>query len=223
MFFDYSELEKRIGYFFKDKKLIDKSLTHKSYSIERKILYNNERLEFLGDSVIGLIVSEYLIKKYSEKDEGYLSKIKSYMVSSKNLYKWAKTIELDKYIKLSKSEISSGGRLNSKLIANAFEAFIGAIYLDGGFEYAKKFIERLIKETGSFLPSDYKSEIQEYCQKRYKTLPYYKLISQTGPDHEKLFKIALFINNQKISEGEGASKKEAEQDAARKAIIAIGL
>ncbi|MCX7648312.1 MAG: hypothetical protein N2Z60_06855, partial [Elusimicrobiales bacterium] len=120
MFFNnHKELEDKIGYSFKDKKLLDKALTHKSYSVERKMIYHNERLEFLGDSVVGLIVSEHLLKKYLDKDEGFLSKMKSYIVSSKNLHRWAKIIELDKYIKLSKNprlrvkvDVSSLGKLS---------------------------------------------------------------------------------------------------------------
>lgn len=218
MFFNsHKELEDKIGYSFKDKKLLDKALTHKSYSVERKMVYHNERLEFLGDSVVGLIVSEHLLKKYLDKDEGFLSKMKSYIVSSKNLYRWAKIIELDKYIKLSKAEILMGGKSKQQILANAFEAVMGAMYMDGGFENAKKFISVLL-ETNHYAPIlDYKSHIQEYSQKKYKTLPQYKLISQTGPDHKKNFVVALYLNNQYICEGEGQSKKEAEQNAAKKA------
>ncbi|MGC8729378.1 MAG: ribonuclease III [Elusimicrobiales bacterium] len=218
MFFNnYKELEDKIGYSFKDKKLLDKALTHKSYSVERKMVYHNERLEFLGDSVVGLIVSEHLLKKYLDKDEGFLSKMKSYIVSSKNLYRWAKIIELDKYIKLSKAETLMGGKSKQQILANAFEAVVGAMYMDGDFENAKKFISGLL-EANHYAPIlDYKSHIQEYSQKKYKTLPHYKLISQTGPDHKKNFVVALYLNNQYICEGEGQSKKEAEQNAAKKA------
>lgn len=222
MFSNYTELEHTIGYSFKDKKLLDKALTHKSYAVERKIKQNNERLEFLGDSVLGLIVSEYLIKNYSDKDEGHLSKLKSYIVSSKNLYELAKKINLANYIKLSQSELKTGGREKSQIIANAFESLIGAIYLDGGFDVVKKLVIGLIEST-SYDFTDYKSLIQQYCQKKYKTLPVYKLISQFGPDHKKLFNIALIINKQEISHGKGRSKKEAEQDAAKKASLILKL
>lgn len=222
MFSDYTQLEQAIDYSFNDKKLLDKALTHKSYAVERKIRQNNERLEFLGDSVLGLIVSEYLIKNYRDKDEGHLSKLKSYIVSSKNIYEWAKKFNLASYIKLSQSELNTGGRGKPQIIANAFESLIGAIYLDGGLDVVKKLVTKLIEET-SYNFVDYKSFIQEYCQKKYKTLPVYKLISQSGPDHKKLFNVALIINKQEVSRGEGKSKKEAEQDAAKKASLTLKL
>jgi len=223
MFSDYTELEAKIGYSFKEKKLLDGALTHKSYSVERRILYDNERLEFLGDSVVGLIVAEYLVKKFFDKDEGYLSKLKSYLVSSKNLYRWAKKLELDKYVKLSFGEAQSGGRAKPQISANTFEAIIGAMYLDGAFDEAKKLIEKLLIESDFSLALDYKSYIQEYCQKKYKSLPYYKIISQEGPDHEKKFTVSLNINHSEVSVGEGKSKKEAEQDAAKKAVEALKI
>ncbi|MBP7796072.1 MAG: ribonuclease III [Elusimicrobiales bacterium] len=223
MFSDYTELEAKIGYSFKEKKLLDGALTHKSYSVERRILYDNERLEFLGDSVVGLIVAEYLVRKFSDRDEGYLSKLKSYLVSSKNLYRWAKKLDLDKYVKLSFGEVQSGGRAKPQISANAFEAIIGAMYLDGAFDESKKLIEKFLIESDFSLALDYKSDIQEYCQKKYKALPYYKIVSQVGPDHEKKFIVSLNINHKEISVGEGKSKKEAEQDAAKKAIEILNI
>lgn len=218
MYFDNKELEEKIRYTFKEKKLLNKALTHKSYSVERKINYHNERLEFLGDSVVGLVVSEYLLNKYQDKDEGFLSKMKSYIVSSKNLYRWAKIIEIDKYIKLSRAEMLMGGKSKNQILANAFEAVIGAVYMDGGFENAKKILISLL-DSNHYAPIlDYKSHIQEYSQKKYKMLPFYKVVSQSGPDHKKNFVVALYINNQYIAEGEGNSKKEAEQNAAKKAV-----
>jgi ribonuclease-3 len=212
------EIEEKIGYFFKEEKLLDKALTHKSYSIEKKISYHNERLEFLGDSVIGVIVSEYLIKQNPEKDEGYLSKLKSYIVSSKNLYRWAKLLELDKYIKVSKVKELLSGKARNQILANAFESIIGAMYLDGGFEEAKKLIYKIVSEDKYIITNDYKSYLQEYSQKNYKKLPDYKLISQSGPDHRKTFIVSLYINGNYISNGRGESIKEAQQDAARNAM-----
>lgn len=223
MIFDYCELEKNIGYSFKNIKLLDKALTHKSYAVERSIKYHNERLEFLGDSVIGLVVSEYLIKHFKDKNEGYLSKLKSHMVSSKNLYKWAEKINLEKYVKLSKSEKLSGVRGKHQIVSDAFEALIAAVYLDSGFESAKKIIEKFLK-TNSVEPYiDSKSTLQEYAQKKHKTLPVYKIISQSGPDHAKHFMVAVFIGEEKLATGEGKNKKEAEQNAAYNALKKLNL
>lgn len=215
---DYKELEEKLGYVFKQKRLLDKALTHKSYSVERGMDYNNERLEFLGDSVIGVIVAEHLFKKHYSKDEGILSKIKSYLVSSRNLYKMAKKIELDKYVKISRSA-SMTANAKYQILSNAFEAVIGAMYIDGGFENAKKLLVELIEASeNDYFIYDYKSTIQEYSQKKFKSLPEYKILSESGPEHRKNFTVGLYINNEFISKGSGFSKKEAEQDAAKNAI-----
>ena len=218
MLFDFSQIQKDLKYEFKNPKLLDKALTHRSYSAERKLPYSNERLELLGDSVITLVVIEYLIKKFPNKDEGYLSKIKSHIVSSKNLFKWAKKLSVEKYIKLSSSEMKSGGREKMQIISNTFEAIIGAVYLDGGLEPVKNIIYTLLGEEKEFSFDDHKSQLQELCQKRLKIIPKYYLISQEGPEHRKKFKVSVVINNNLIATGEGYSKKEAENNAAKSAL-----
>ena len=223
MYTTQKELEEKLGCYFNNPKLLDRALTHKSYSVERNIDFHNEILEFLGDSIIGFLVSEYLIEKYPEKDEGFLSKMKSYIVSSENLYLWAKSFDIEKYIKVS-SYSSFDLRAKKQIVANTFEAIMAAIYLDRGIEKVKNLIFHLL-ETKTDLSGfvDYKSKIQEYCQKKYKILPTYKLISQEGPDHKKSFYVALYIKEEEIATGKGRSKKEAEQNAAKNAIMKLGI
>lgn len=221
MFYPPSELEKDLKYKFKNPFLLEKALTHSSYSTEKKLPYNNERLELLGDSVISLIVIEYLINKYQERDEGYLSKLKSHIVSSKNLYRWAKIISLEKYIKLSVAELKSGGREKMQIVSNTFEAVLGAVYLDGGLKPAKEIIYNFLENEKEFTIEDYKSALQEFCQKRFKTVPKYTLLSQEGPDHKKRFTVSVIINNEFIATGKGCSKKEAENNAAKEALEKI--
>ncbi len=215
---DPHELEKKIGYHFKNLKHLTKALTHRSYSSERKLNYSNERLEFLGDSVINLVVVEYLIEKFVDKDEGYLSKIKSHIVSSKNLYKWAKKIGVENYIRVSVAEMKTGGREKPQILVNAFEAIIGAVYIDGGFEAAKKIIKNFLENEKNIRIEDYKSMLQELCQKRFKIIPTYKTISEDGPEHRKKFKVCVIIKDKEFCCGEGYSKKEAENNAAKNAV-----
>lgn len=215
------DLEKKIGYSFLNKKYLDKALTHRSYSAERRLSYSNERLEFLGDAVITLIVIEYLVEKFKDKDEGYLSRLKSQIVSSKNLYKWAKKIELSKHIKLSFWEDKNGGRDKPQIIANAFEAVLGAIYMDGGLEPVKKIIRKFLDQEKEIKIEDYKSMFQEFCQKKFKLIPSYRVISQQGPEHRKKFSVAVIIKDKIVAKGEGYSKKEAENNAAKQALIVI--
>lgn len=219
--FDFSELQNNLNYNFKNLKYLDKALTHRSYSSERKLNYSNERLELLGDSVISLVVIEYLIKKFPDKDEGYISKLKSHIVSSKNLFKWAKKISLEKYIKLSLAEIRSGGREKMQIISNTFEALIGAIYLDGGIDPVKKIIHEYLELEKEISFDDYKSMLQEFCQKKFRIVPKYELVSEEGPDHKKKFKVSVCIKGKIIADGEGYSKKEAENNAAQRALIKI--
>jgi len=217
------ELEEKLNCHFNNPKLLDRALTHKSYSIERNIDYHNEILEFLGDSIIGFLVSQYLIEKYPDKDEGFLSKMKSHIVSSENLYLWATNFDIEKYVKLATLS-SFDWRAKKQIVANTFEAIIAAIYLDKGIEYAKTIIFNLLETKTDLLRFvDYKSKIQEYCQKKYKILPVYKIISQEGPEHKKNFHVALYIKGEKVSSGEGRSKKEAEQNAAKNAINKLKL
>lgn len=214
----FSRLENKINYKFLNKKLLEQALTHKSFSDEKKSNAHNERLEFLGDSVISLVICDYLFKKYPEKDEGELSKIKSYIVSKKNLTLWAKKIELQNYIK-SANLRNFEEKGNLSIIANCFEALIGAIYLDSNFETIKKILTSFLEsEKEIFSDIDFKSKLQEYFQKKYKTLPKYEVLFTEGPEHEKVFVVSLSFDGKTLSVGRGKSKKEAEQKAAENAI-----
>jgi len=208
-----------IGYSFKNKKLLEEALTHKSYSTEQNNRSSNERLEFLGDSVLGLVVCFFLFRKFPQKDEGFLSKLKSHLVSRKNLTLWAKKIRLGSFVYLGEGEILSGGRKKDSILANALEALIGAIYLDAGFQETYKFIANWLRSQDlKVLFCDYKSSLQEIIQKKYKKPPVYVLVSSEGPEHKKIFTVKVKIKNRILGSGSGASKKEAEQNAAKKAL-----
>jgi len=220
------QLEKKINIYFKDKKLLKNAFIHRSYLNEHKDLKlcSNEKLEFLGDSVLSLITSVYLFKKYPDLDEGDYTDIRASMVRMESLAKLAGRLSLGEYLYLSKGEERSGGRKNLNLLADCFEALIGAIFLDQGFRTVYAFvakylfnseIKRIIKEK-RYLPA--KSRLQEYLQAKYKVLPKYKLISEKGPDHKPEFLVAVYLNKKKLAVGIGNSKKQAEDSAARKAL-----
>ncbi len=213
-------VETVIGYKFKNKKLLKEALTHKSYSVEHGLKAYNERLEFLGDSILGLIVSYYLFDKYPAEDEGYLSKIKSYVVSKPSLAKWAKEINIGEYIHLGVGETQSGGKKRSSILSNAIEALIGAIYIDGGIEPAELFVKTWLNEQ-SFENEhrDYKSELQEIIQKRFKIPPDYEVLSTKGPEHAKTFTVKVKLKKKVLGIGTGKNKKEAQQEAAKSAFI----
>ncbi|SFV75181.1 Ribonuclease III [hydrothermal vent metagenome] len=212
-------LEKVLGYTFKDKKLLIEALTHKSY----KQPYDNERLEFLGDAVLDLIVGEYLYKKFSSSNEGNLSKIRASLVNEAGFDKLARDIELGKYIFLSNAEENNGGREKSSLLSNAFEAVIGAIYLESGLEIVKDIAIRLIEKNYKdislhSLSRDYKTTLQELTQAQFGVPPEYKVLASRGPDHLKEFEIAVIIEGKEYARAVGKSKKMAQQECARLAI-----
>ncbi len=214
--------EAKIGYSFSDRKYLETALTHSSYANEHKTK-SNERLEFLGDSVLSLIVSENLFLRFSEDNEGDLSKIRASLVCEKGLFELAKKkIDLQKYIKLGNGEESTGGRNRASVVSDAFEALLAAIFLDSDFKTAKSWLLSLMEEelkTADEKPSDdYKTIIQEITQKGGKGKVSYALVSESGPDHNKKFVCAVFVDGAKICEGTGRSKKEAEQIAAKNAI-----
>ncbi|MEW6108712.1 MAG: ribonuclease III [Nitrospirota bacterium] len=222
------ELEQKINYVFEDKRLLLEALTHKSYYHENKdrTSFYNERLEFLGDSVIGLIVVEYIFLHEKKYEESVLAKIKSYIVCESILAEIASSISLGKYILLGKGEESSGGRKKQSILSDALEALIGAVYLDGGYEktrmmvlnFYKDRIESAIK-SGEFY--DYKTELQEKSQLLYGILPEYRLIRQQGAEHKRVFTVAVYLDGKKLGVGSGRRKKEAETMAARKALHKI--
>ena len=209
---DYFNLEKKINYKFKDKKLLIKSLTHKSYDK----INNNEKIEFLGDRVLGLIIAKKLLEIYPEEKEGILDKKFASLVNKKTCLQIANNISLEKYI-LTFNPKNRRIKVEDKVIADCCEALIGAIYLDKGFTAAENFIltfwSKNIKDS-VITQIDPKTKLQEYSLKKYKKLPTYKIISNTGPRHKPLFKVAVKLPDTKFYIGQGSSKKDAEQNAA---------
>ncbi len=222
------EVEKILGYNFYNKTLLLIALTHKSYIyyFRQEYIFSNERLEFLGDAVLGLVISEILMEKYPDYKEGVLTKIKSRIVSEAVLYKIAKQIHLEKYILLGKSEFVSNNHKKNSIIADAMESIIGAIYKDGGLEAARFFIKKhfnkYIEDSNkeNFL-TDYKSLLQEIVQKKYKIKPEYKIVKEEGPEHNKMFYVKVYVKNKEYGTGTGKNKKEAEQNAAHNAVKLI--
>ncbi|MDE6519728.1 MAG: ribonuclease III [Ruminococcus sp.] len=221
------KLEEIIGYKFNDKHLINHALTHSSYANERKIASgSNERLEFLGDSVLSIVVSEYLYTNLKNVAEGDLTKLRASLVCEKSLHVFAKEIHLGDFLMLGKGEENTGGRERPSILADAFEAVIAAIYLDGGMESAKKHILRFmpkdIEHTAKFAFKDFKTVLQEVVQKNPEEKVEYNLIGEEGPDHNKRFVVEVMLNYQVIGRGKGRSKKEAEQLAAKEALELMG-
>jgi ribonuclease-3 len=212
----YTQLEKCLDYQFKDKNLIIEALTHKSF----KKAYNNERLEFLGDAVLNLIVGEFLFKKFPSSNEGDLSKIRASLVNEKGFTKLANAINLGDYIYLSDAEDRNLGRTKASILSDAFEAIMGAIYIEAGLETLKPIILNLLDKnyediTLDNLFSDYKTALQEVTQAMFGTIPTYKLESATGPDHLKIFELSLWIGDRHYVNAKGKSKKLAQQSAAK--------
>ena len=219
---DYAQLEKRLGYTFKNKQLIIEALTHKS----DKKPYNNERLEFLGDAVLDLIVGEYLFNKFPKSNEGILSKIRASLVNESGFTLLARAIDLGSYIYLSPAEENNNGRNKPSLLSNAFEAIIGAVYLEAGLDTAKKITIDLLESAHpkidlDTLSKDYKTALQELTQATHGVTPQYELLGSSGPDHKKEFEIAVRLNDETIASARGKSKKEAQQKAAKIALEAL--
>ncbi|MBQ9742711.1 MAG: ribonuclease III [Ruminococcus sp.] len=222
-----TELERKIGYEFRDEAVFSEALTHSSYSNEvGKNTKCNERLEFLGDSVLSLVVTNHIFLNYDKLPEGDLTKLRASLVCEKTLYKFAKMISLGSYIKLSRGERHGGGADRPSILSDAFEALIAAIFLDGGYEEAKRFvlgfIEPEIKNMRKKPVHDYKTTLQEIVQKNPGERLEYRLISESGPDHNKHFVAEVLLNSNSIGKGGGRSKKEAEQQAAREALELMG-
>jgi len=212
---------------FSNLDLLNLSLTHKSYSNENKIVErNNERLEFLGDSILGLVITEYLYQTYKDYNEGELARIKSFIVSEDVLSKIGKYISLNQYLLIGKGEEISGGRNKKAILADAFEAFLGAFYLDSNITKVKFFILNFFIEEINLVvmnkhEKDYKTLLQEYVQKKYKICPSYILKDEVGPEHDKTFCMEVYLKEKIIGVGEGKSKKEAEKIAAKNAYQKI--
>lgn len=222
---DFNEFENTIGIVFSDKKLLKQAFVHRSYINENGNtgLYHNERLEFLGDAVLELSVTDYLYKKYPNETEGAMTSYRAALVNAVTVASIAEKLNMNKYLLLSKGEAKDTGKARMYILANTFEAVIGAIYLDQGYESADKFISEttfpLLDEIISKkLWRDPKSLIQEKAQEYVGQTPSYKVISETGPDHDKQFTIGIYFGNDLIAQGKGKSKQEAEQKAAESAL-----
>ena len=222
---DIAGLEKRLGYVFKNKELIVEALTHRSFYHENpdKADAYNERLEFLGDSVLGFVIVEHLFLYKGKFTESVMAKTKSYLVKESVLSEIAKALSLGKYLRLGKGEEATGGRTKRSLLADTIEAVLGAVYIDGGYTKAKELILRLFKEKidtifGSGEFHDFKTELQERTQLLFSTIPQYKIIKQEGEEHKKIFTAEVYIEGEKFGTGWGKSKKEAETLAAKEAL-----
>ena len=221
-------LQKRIGYKFKNTELLERAMTHSSYANENRAdgVLDNERLEFLGDSVLGMNTALHLFKKYPDEPEGELTKMRSSLVCTGALCERAKAIDLGEMLRLGHGEESGGGRGRASILADAFEALIGAIYLDSGEEDARAFIKKFVFEAekgGEWSVTDYKTTLQEIVQKNRGEKLSYKMLESNGPDHERSFTVQVLINSNPIGEGYGHSKKEAEQMAAKEALKLMGM
>lgn len=219
------DLQKKISYHFKNIEILREALTHKSYVNENPELNlkDNERLEFLGDAVLDLAISASLIMNFPDSQEGELSRFKSMVVSETSLAKIAARLDLGRFLFLGKGEEQTGGREKESLLANALEAIIAAVYLDGGLEPADEFIRMTFSDEISVIAKegisfDYKTDLQEYCQAQGLPLPVYRVSRETGPDHKKIFEIELLIQDEVFGIGIGRSKKDAEQKAAKEAL-----
>jgi ribonuclease-3 len=216
------KLERLIGVKFKNTALLEEALTHKSYAMEvgGNVPFN-ERLEFLGDSILSAAVAHYLFNRYPDVDEGKLSQLKSMLVSRPSLTAWGRDIGLGQFLRLSEGKHQAGGRDRNSIVGNAMEAVLGAMYLEAGFEPTQKFIDKLLSKRKRLVSSDYKSRLQEWAQKKYKMPPEYRVRRSYGPDHAKTFEMEVLIAGEMSGEGSGNSKKEAEQAAARDALKKI--
>lgn len=219
------ELEKNLDYTFKNKDLLKQALTHSSYANETHT-QSNERLEFLGDSVLSLVVSDHIYTRFNTP-EGALTKLRASLVCEASLYEFAKELELGKFMLLGKGEQQYRGNERPSMLADAFEAVLAAIYLDGGMEPAKKLVLRFVKEdlihTERITFKDYKTKLQEVIQKNPEEHLEYVLVDEKGPDHAKEFTVELRLNSNVIARGIGKSKKSAEQNAACEALKLMGL
>lgn len=222
---DISELEKSLGYSFSNKDVLIEALTHRSFYHEHsdKVDNYNERLEFLGDSVLGLAIVEYLFLYEGKLTESIMAKTKSYLVKESVLSDIASSVSLGKYLRLGKGEEATGGRKKRSLLADAVEAVLGAVYIDGGYHMAKELIQRLFKDKIDAIMSsgefhDFKTALQEKTQLLFGSIPEYIMIRQEGEEHKKVFTVEVHISGEKFGTGVGKSKKEAETFAAREAL-----
>ena len=223
------ELERVIGYRFQDQAFLRRAVTHRSFANEQPEPrpQHNEAFEFLGDAVLELIVSDWLLRLFPTQKEGVLSKLRAFVVSAANLQTHAVRIKLGEYLLLNRGEEKTGGRSKSHLLVDAYEALIAAIYLDGGLEAAKAFVHREFLDTfatmnpNDLTASDYKTALQESLQANGLPTPKYAIIEKLGPDHQRVFQVELKVNGKRISTGQGTTIKSAQQDAARCALSSL--
>ncbi len=224
---DLDALQNSLSYLFNDISLLRQAITHRSFVNEHSGAEwkHNERLEFLGDAVLNLSLSTMLLDQYPDLPEGHLSKIRASQVNEKKLASLSLQLGLGSYLLIGKGEERTGGREKSSLLADTFEAVLGAIYLDGGFDAALSFIDRLFRSqfenSAHFSTQDYKTLLQEHCQGRLKTIPDYRVFREEGPDHKKIFFVEVIIQGKVVSIGKGKTKKEAQQKAAEKALVQL--
>ncbi len=220
----------RLGYVFKNLDLLERALTHKSFSNENRELRspNNERLEFLGDAVLGFVIGEMIYRSFPNLQEGALSKIKAHLVSSNMLSGKGRALEIGRYLRMGAGEARSGGAEKLSLQADAFEAVVAAIYLDGGVEATEAFVRRVFEpevagiDIGDLSFHDYKTTLQEAAQSLGLPLPDYRVVEESGPDHEKAFVVELAWDGEPFARGRGASKREAQRKAAKEALKKLG-
>jgi ribonuclease III len=223
------DLEALLGYSFKDQALLAQALTHRSFVNEHEgeSLRNNESLEFLGDAVLGFVISSRIFQLYPELTEGELSKIKAYLVSAANLVLFAEGIHLGDFIRLSRGEEKTGGRTKRAIVVDAYEAIIGAMYMDGGVEAVSDFVGRQINgflnglDLKQLTYGDFKSALQEHLHNLGRPEPEYRVVAEIGPDHRKTFVVQVIIHGDVIAESSGKTKKEAQQSAARLALESL--
>lgn len=221
-----SDLEQTIGYSFRSRALLDRALTHRSFANERveEGCQHNEALEFLGDAVLGFVVSAWLLERFPELSEGKLSKIRAYLVSESSLVELADVLDLGRYILINRGEEKTGGRRKRALLADAYEALIAVLYMDGGIDAAERFLRRELLpkvstiDPDSMIGSDFKSALQELLQAAGTTVPEYALAEASGPDHRRTFRVELRVAGAVVSCGEGSTIKLAQQEAARIAL-----
>lgn len=219
-----SEIEAKLGYTFKDKSLLSLAFIHRSFINENRAVIeeHNERLEFLGDSILGMLIAEYLYKYLPSTPEGELSYLRSRLVEASSCLIYIQKLHVDPYLLLGKGEKLNDGRGRESILADLFEGIIGAIYLDGGLEAVRRFLfKNFSKDIEEILKTplcNWKAQLQDYAQKKYQQPPTYKVLKESGPDHSKTFEISVWINNKEIGCGTGSSKKEAQQAAAADAL-----
>ncbi len=220
-------LQYSLSYWFKDVFILKQALTHRSYVNEHPGYHmkHNERLEFLGDAVLNLILTDLLLRRFPDLTEGILSKIRAGQVNEKKLSTLSLQLGLGAFLLIGKGEEQTGGREKPSLLANAFEAVLGAIYLDGGFQSAVTFLDRLFQPQLDDIQQDntedHKTLLQEYCQGRLKTVPVYRVYREEGPDHKKIFFVEVEIQGLVVSKGKGQTKKQAQQKAAEEALVQL--